>query len=319
MQCSSPISQYFSTAVWTPAVLSVKVSCAAPPGPAAPGRPWLGALIQASLIVPTIVSSSPSNAAVSACCRCCGIGERPASPSHGVGTAMARRRRSGRPRDGCCGGTFRCIFLFLNWLLAAAGLTLIGFSTYAAIEIANPPAGYPSGSSACSDVAPVAGGSGGLRDGPEDEWKEETKRYWFALLIAAIGIWALITAVFGLGGGRCRNGCCVGTHSVLLSLGLLAEVAFGIVFYFEQGWKWELPPEASGQCAAFHKFVDSHLRMSMYVGAGVLVLEVLTLLLGCALWPRPSRRAVYVEEPLEDVEEPLVPKALPAVCYPPTV
>lgn len=204
-----------------------------------------------------------------------------------------------RPKDGCCGGTFRCLFLLLNWLLAAAGLALMGYSIYVGDKIAHPPTDGSTGDAACFET-------NGLTDGLTDtEWEEKTKRYWFALVIAAIGAWAFITAVFGLGGGRCGNACCIGTHTVMLTLALLAEVVFGLVFYFEKGWKWQLPPDASGKCAEFHKFVDSNLKICLYVGVGVLVLEVLTLVLGCAFWSRASsrsRRTADVEERLVQPE-----------------
>eukprot|EP00803_Ostreobium_quekettii_P000345 evm.model.scf_2964.1 EVM.evm.TU.scf_2964.1 scf_2964:12854-13522(+) len=215
-----------------------------------------------------------------------------------------------RPNDGCCGATFRCLFLLLNWLLAAAGLALMGYSIYVGDEIANPPTDGSTGEAACSGTP---GPGNGLGDA---EWEEQTKRYWFALVIAAIGIWAFITAVFGLGGGKCDNACCIGTHTVMLTLALLAEAAFGLVFYFEEGWKWNLPPDASGICEEFRDLVESHLKICMYVGLGVLVLEVLTLVLGCAFWSRASsrpRRTADVEEPLVQPESQATAGNPPAV------
>ena len=229
-----------------------------------------------------------------------------------------RRQRSEPGLAGCFETLLRVAFLGLNYLMMAAGLALVGYSIYIFKGIRYPHPGSASGDDCTlgqsnnvlhlehKTVHHMAGADA------QSAW-EDVKPYWFGFVVVAMGVWTFITALFALGGARCDKACCLGTHTVMLLVALLAEGTFGLVFYFDKGWNWELPTDESGQCKEFRKFVQKHLRTSLYIVLAVLILQLCSLLLGCAMWSWATERKQDEDEEAEMLRRPLAPSKATSV------
>lgn len=211
------------------------------------------------------------------------------------------RQARGPRKAGCCESLLRFVYLVLNYLLLAMGLALIGYAIYIFYGVRHPH-NLPPGSAGCKETASLRGHREESQSGyaagagqPESAW-EDIKPYWFAYVILAMGVWTMITALFAISGVKCDKGCCLGVHTFMLGIALLAEGTFGFVFYYEKGWNWHLPSDQSGQCAQFRKLVLKHLRISIYIGIAAALLQFFSFLLGCALWS-------WVHERRQDDEE----------------
>ena len=215
-----------------------------------------------------------------------------------------RRAARGPRQAGCCESLLRCVFLVVNYLLMAAGLALIAYAIYIFYGVRHS-GDLPPGSKSCGDFYAFQehreeDGSGYSVDAEHGQsaW-DAIKPYWFAYVIVAMGVWTLLTATFAISGVKCDNGCCLGIHSFMLGVALVAEGTFGFVFYYDKGWTWHLPSDETGQCEQLRKLVLKHLRISIYIGVAAAALQLLSFLLGWALWSWVSDRKQDDDEEAE--------------------
>lgn len=69
----------------------------------------------------------------------------------------------------------------------------------------------------------------------------------------AIGCLAILTAVFGLAGGCCRWGCCLGVYLVLSVLATLAQAAFVLYLFID-------PAHAEREVAKYQRTRDGTIK-----------------------------------------------------------
>lgn len=173
-----------------------------------------------------------------------------------------------RPERSCFESLLRRSFAAINYILFAMGLGLVAYSIYLVKEVREKEA------SAQEE-----------RD-PDASILVVEKHYWFVELVAFWGVWTVVLAVSALVGSSYQKVCCLGTHTVMVLVALLLEGTAVIFFCVNSKWNADhlVPWDESGAYGDVRRFVKHHLRVSLYIGLAVVILEIVTLLLGCAVW-----------------------------------
>lgn len=119
---------------------------------------------------------------------------------------------------------------------------------------------------------------------------------WFIYAFGAAGAATFITASTALLGTALRSVYCVNLNVFLMCLVLTAQACLAVAFFVDHSWEHHLPPETSGEFEKVKKFIMERLEVCKWVGVGVFLAQLLTLLLSCAL----QSAYVRAEEAAED-------------------
>ncbi|GMH36942.1 hypothetical protein BSKO_04815 [Bryopsis sp. KO-2023] len=171
----------------------------------------------------------------------------------------------------CCESFLRRLFSAINYFLLVVGLVLVGYSVYL--------------------VKMVRSKEASAQQSDEDANSESSalvteEHYWFVEVVAISGVWTVLLALCALVGTNYGKACCLGSHTVMVVVALLVEGTLLILFCVNKTWDADhlVPWDESGAYDDVRSFVAHHLRVSLYIGATLVFLQILTLLLGCAVW-----------------------------------
>lgn len=168
---------------------------------------------------------------------------------------------------GCCENLLRRFFKFVNVVLVLLGVSLIGYGLYL-LKVTND------------------------QISKDDDSQESrsflwfTKTYWFVEASIFCGVWTCCMAAFALLGTSMDNGCCIGVHTILILITLIAEAIVVVVIYFNKNWDLDhlVPIDESGKYEEVRDYITNNLDVVLYIGLGVVVLQSLSLLMACGVW-----------------------------------
>lgn len=190
---------------------------------------------------------------------------------------------------GCCEKGFRFLFRVVNVLLILAGLAVFGYSLYLIKEVKDRE-------------------GNAKEDGKENSAVEIAKHYWFAEASIAFGAWVVLTSTFALLGAKMDKICCLATHVIFSVLALLTEASVAVTFYFNKGWDVNhlAPLDETGTYKELRKIIREHLKVSLYVGLAVIVLQTLSVMFACVVWGYYTGREEEEDEEHEIWRRPFI-------------
>eukprot|EP00775_Hariotina_reticulata_P006520 gene6520-6748_t len=118
---------------------------------------------------------------------------------------------------------------------------------------------------------------------------------WFIFVFGALGIATTLTAAMAIIGTRLRSAGCLSSHIFFMCLLLTGQACAAVAFFVDAGWEKRLP-DIDEQ---LKQFLLKRLQVCKWLGFSLFVLQLVTLLLSCAL----QSTYVLAEEAAEDAEE----------------
>ncbi|CAN1333994.1 Tobamovirus multiplication protein 2A [Linum perenne] len=194
-----------------------------------------------------------------------------------------------------CRGFWECLLKLLNFLLAVAGLAMVGYGIYLFVEYKH----------AMDDVAfPPSSGDGSLIQlgrpmlmtvSLSENILDKLPKAWFIYLFIGVGAILFVVSCFGCIGAVTRNGCCLSC---------------------------QLPVDKTGNFDMVYGFLKENWKIIQWVALGIVVFEALIFIL--ALVVRAVNRPVEYDSddeliaPRQQIRQPLMgrPPLPPATGVP---
>eukprot|EP00241_Pyramimonas_parkeae_P019047 CAMPEP_0114305432 /NCGR_PEP_ID=MMETSP0059-20121206/16339_1 /TAXON_ID=36894 /ORGANISM="Pyramimonas parkeae, Strain CCMP726" /LENGTH=339 /DNA_ID=CAMNT_0001428641 /DNA_START=47 /DNA_END=1066 /DNA_ORIENTATION=- len=121
------------------------------------------------------------------------------------------------------------------------------------------------------------------------QWSNETvdvefdvSKFWFVYGFCAAGVFTTLTASTGLVAAGTENGCLLSCYTYELVLMLFGQAALALALFTDTGMD-KIPDDVTGNEKEVLRFLRQHFDIAKWVALGVLILEVLSVLLACAL------------------------------------
>ncbi|CAN1333993.1 Tobamovirus multiplication protein 2A [Linum perenne] len=221
-----------------------------------------------------------------------------------------------------CRGFWECLLKLLNFLLAVAGLAMVGYGIYLFVEYKH----------AMDDVAfPPSSGDGSLIQlgrpmlmtvSLSENILDKLPKAWFIYLFIGVGAILFVVSCFGCIGAVTRNGCCLSCYSVLVFLLILVELGCAAFIFFDKTWQEQLPVDKTGNFDMVYGFLKENWKIIQWVALGIVVFEALIFIL--ALVVRAVNRPVEYDSddeliaPRQQIRQPLMgrPPLPPATGVP---
>lgn len=163
---------------------------------------------------------------------------------------------------GCCEKGFRVLFGVVNTLLIFLGIAVFGYSLYLIHEVRE------------------------KEKSSEESAVEIAKKYWFVEATIAFGLWVVLSSALALLATRLDKVCCLASHVIFVVLALLAEATVVLVSYFNKGWDLDhlAPLDKTGTYKELREVIQEHMKVSLYLGLTVVILQTLSVMLACVVW-----------------------------------
>jgi hypothetical protein len=118
---------------------------------------------------------------------------------------------------------------------------------------------------------------------------------WFIYVFGTLGAWTALTAAVALLGTRLRSTGCLSSHIFFMCVLLTGQACAAVAFFVDAGWEQRLP----AMDEKLKQFLIERYQVCRWVGVGLFLLQLLTLLLSCGL----QGAYVRAEEAAEDADE----------------
>lgn len=209
-----------------------------------------------------------------------------------------------------CKGFWECLLKLLNFLLALAGLAVVGYGIYLFVE-------YKKSESDDFSVAPTSddvvqlGRPMLMAISLSSSIFDKLPKAWFIYLFIGVGVVLFVISCFGCIGAATRIGCCLICYSVLVILLILVELGCAAFMFFDKKWKEEIPTDKTGVFDMIYDFLEENWEIVKWVALGLVVLEALLFLL--ALIVRAANRPAeydsddeYIDGSRQQIRQPLI-------------
>lgn len=125
---------------------------------------------------------------------------------------------------------------------------------------------------------------------------------WFIYSFMAVGVLVCIVTIIGFIAAEAINGCCLCFYSILKTLLILLEAALVAFIAIDRQWEKDLPYDPTGELNSLRAFIEDNIDICKWVGAAVLVVQLLSLLLAMVLraMVSPKRPELGDEEDFEN-------------------
>jgi len=105
---------------------------------------------------------------------------------------------------------------------------------------------------------------------------------WFIYAFAAAGAFIVLTSGAGLCGAEYHNKMCLGLYNVMLGVMLTLQLVIAILVFTKSGFN-RLPDDPTGREQKVYDLIKENLPVFKWGGLAVLILQLLSLVLSCAL------------------------------------
>ncbi|CAF1944538.1 BnaCnng48870D [Brassica napus] len=221
-------------------------------------------------------------------------------------------------RHNCCHLSFASTLKILNFVQAFFGVSIIIYSIWMldqyhrhvpvdpptsssglGIARVSEPLNNPAGLMA-SVVLGSSGGGGG--DHGFNLRSLDLPAPWFIYSFMAVGVLVCIVTIIGFIAAEAINGCCLCFYSILKTLLILLEAALVAFIAIDRQWEKDLPYDPTGELNSLRAFIEDNIDICKWVGAAVLVVQLLSLLLAMVLraMVSPKRPELGDEEDFEN-------------------
>ncbi|CAN1256924.1 Tobamovirus multiplication protein 2A [Linum perenne] len=158
-----------------------------------------------------------------------------------------------------CRGFWECLLKLLNFLLAVAGLAIVGYGIYLFVEYKHATDDLPMPPSNDHDSLIQLGRPMLMAVSLTESIFDKLPKPWFIYLFVGVGVILFVVSFFGCIGAMTRNGCCLSC---------------------------ELPVDKTGNFDMIYGFLNENWEIIKWVALGIVVFEALIFLL--ALPPPPA-------------------------------
>ncbi|CAN1746410.1 Tobamovirus multiplication protein 2A [Linum perenne] len=219
-----------------------------------------------------------------------------------------------------CRGFWECLLKLLNFLLAVAGLAMVGYGIYLFVEYKHATDDLPMPPSNDHDSLIQLGRPMLMAVSLTESIFDKLPKPWFIYLFVGVGVILFVVSFFGCIGAMTRNGCCLSCYSVLIFLLILAELGCAAFIFFDKSWQEELPVDKTGNFDMIYGFLKENWEIIKWVALGLVVFEALIFLL--ALVVRAANRPVEYDSddeliaPRQQIRQPLMNRPPPATGVP---
>ncbi|XP_057865827.1 tetraspanin-20 [Cryptomeria japonica] len=106
---------------------------------------------------------------------------------------------------------------------------------------------------------------------------------WFIYTFMGIGIIVCVVSCSGHIAAETTNWCCLCCYTVLVFLLILLEAAFVGDIFFNPQWDKDIPDDPTGEFENIKEFIESNIDSCKWVGLGIVIVQVLSLLFAVIL------------------------------------
>ncbi|KAF3486717.1 hypothetical protein F2Q69_00052032 [Brassica cretica] len=219
-------------------------------------------------------------------------------------------------RHNCCHLSFASTLKILNFVQAFFGVSIIIYSIWMLDQYhRHSPVDPPTSSSGLGIarvseplnnpaglMASVVLGSSGGGDHGFSLRSLDLPAPWFIYSFMAVGVLVCIVTIIGFIAAEAINGCCLCFYSILKTLLILLEAALVAFIAIDRQWEKDLPYDPTGELNSLRAFIEDNIDICKWVGAAVLVVQLLSLLLAMVLraMVSPKRPELGDEEDFEN-------------------
>ncbi|KAF3595569.1 hypothetical protein DY000_02020175 [Brassica cretica] len=219
-------------------------------------------------------------------------------------------------RHNCCHLSFASTLKILNFVQAFFGVSIIIYSIWMLDQYhRHSPVDPPTSSSGLGIarvseplnnpaglMASVVLGSSGGGDHGFNLRSLDLPAPWFIYSFMAVGVLVCIVTIIGFIAAEAINGCCLCFYSILKTLLVLLEAALVAFIAIDRQWEKDLPYDPTGELNSLRAFIEDNIDICKWVGAAVLVVQLLSLLLAMVLraMVSPKRPELGDEEDFEN-------------------
>ncbi|KAG2323600.1 hypothetical protein Bca4012_059080 [Brassica carinata] len=217
-------------------------------------------------------------------------------------------------RHNCCHVSFASTLKILNFVQAFFGVSIIIYSIWMLDQFhrhlpVDPPPTSTSGldiaeplnNPAALMMASVVLGSSG--DHGFNLRSLDLPAPWFIYSFMAVGVLVCIVTIIGFIAAEAINGCCLCFYSILKTLLILLEAALVAFIAIDRHWEKDLPYDPTGELTNLRAFIEDNIDICKWVGAAVVVVQLLSLLLAMVLRAMVSPKRPELDDE-EDYENP---------------
>ncbi|KAG5384814.1 hypothetical protein IGI04_036284 [Brassica rapa subsp. trilocularis] len=180
-----------------------------------------------------------------------------------------------------CRGCLECLLKLLNFILAVAGLGIIGYGVYLFVEFKR--ATDHSVSFIPTNVNDQSYVSFGrpmlMAVALSSNVFDNLPKAWFIYLFIGMGVVLFVTSCCGCVGTCSRSICCLSCYSLLLILLILAELGAAAFIFFDNSWRDQIPSDKTGNFDTIYHFLKENWNIVRWVALGAVVFEALLFLL----------------------------------------
>lgn len=106
---------------------------------------------------------------------------------------------------------------------------------------------------------------------------------WFIYTFLGIGIIVSVVSCFGHIAAETTNGCCLCLYTTLVTFLILIEAAMVGDIFLNHHWEKDFPEDPTGEFETIKAFIKDNMDTCKWVGLGIVVIQVLSLLLATIL------------------------------------
>ncbi|RID52608.1 hypothetical protein BRARA_G00060 [Brassica rapa] len=217
-------------------------------------------------------------------------------------------------RHNCCHLSFASTLKILNFVQAFFGVSIIIYSIWMLDQYHRHVPVDPPTSSSGLGIAKVSeplnnpaalmvlGSSGGDHHGFNLR-SLDLPAPWFIYSFMAVGVLVCIVTIIGFIAAEAINGCCLCFYSILKTLLILLEAALVAFIAIDRQWEKDLPYDPTGELNSLRAFIEDNIDICKWVGAAVVVVQLLSLLLAMVLRAMVSPKRPELDDE-EDFENP---------------
>ncbi|KAF8090327.1 hypothetical protein N665_0479s0030 [Sinapis alba] len=222
-------------------------------------------------------------------------------------------------RHNCCHLSFASTLKILNFVQAFFGVSIIIYSIWMLDQYhrhlpLDPPTTSTSGlhiarvseplNNPAGLMASIAlGSSGGGGDHGFTLRSLDLPAPWFIYSFMAVGVLVCIVTIIGFIAAEAISGCCLCFYSILKTLLILLEAALVAYIAIDRHWEKDLPYDPTGELNSLRAFIEDNIDICKWVGAAVVVVQLLSLLLAMVLRAMVSPKSSELDDE-EDFENP---------------
>lgn len=207
-------------------------------------------------------------------------------------------------RHNCCHISFASTLKILNFVQAFFGVSIIIYSIWMLdqfhrhVPVDPPTLNNPAGLMASVVLRSSGGGDHGFSLRSLD-----LPAPWFIYSFMAVGVLVCIVTFIGFIAAEAINTCCLCFYSILKTLLILLEAALVAFIAIDRHWEKDLPYDPTGELNSLRAFIEDNIDICKWVGAAVVVVQLLSLLLAMVLRAMVSPKRPELDDE-EDYENP---------------